>query len=242
MQWSIQQLSKAAGTTSRTLRHYGELGLLTPAGTSSGGMRMYDEQALPRLLRILMLRQYGVGLDAIGQILAERTGDAEALRGHLRDLHSQRDRLNAQISSLERTITTIEEGKPLMAEEVFEDFDHTQYREEVEQRWGKQAYADGDRWWRSLSDEQKKQFLQTQRDIARDFAAQDDAGAAPESDETQDVVRRHVEWLSATTTPTRDYLIGLGELYVADPRFGANYHGSAEYVRDAMKVYAERNL
>ncbi len=242
MQWSIQQLAKAAGTTSRTLRHYGELGLLTPVDTTSGGMRMYDEQALPRLLRILMLRQHGVGLSRIAQILAEHTSDAEALRGHLHDLHAQHAHLSAQISSLERTITTIEEGKPLMAEEVFKDFDHTQYREEVEQRWGKQAYADGDRWWRSLSDEQKKQFQQTQRDIARDFAAQADAGAAPESDSTQDVVRRHVEWLSATTTPTREYLIGLGEMYVADPRFGANYHGHAEFVRDAMKVYAERNL
>ncbi|GAB3309006.1 MerR family transcriptional regulator [Epidermidibacterium keratini] len=242
MQWSIQQLAKAAGTTSRTLRHYGERGLLVPAGTGPGGMRMYDEQALPRLLRILMLRQYGVGLDAIAQILAEHTSDAEALRGHLRDLHGQRDRLSAQISSLEGTITAIEEGKPLMAEEVFADFDHTQYREEVEQRWGTQAYADGDRWWRSLSYEQKKQFLQEHRDIATDYAAQAEAGVPADSEQTQDIARRHLAWLSNSTTPTRDYVMGLGELYVADPRFGSNYHGHAEYVRDAMKVYAERNL
>jgi hypothetical protein len=46
----------------------------------------------------------------------------------------------------------------------------------------------------------------------------------------------------------RGYVLGLGEMYVADPRFGANYatssggtHG-AEFVRDALRVYAEANL
>jgi hypothetical protein len=40
------------------------------------------------------------------------------------------------------------------------------------------------------------------------------------------------------------YFTGLGELYVADPRFGANYGGpaGAGFVRDAMKVYADRHL
>jgi hypothetical protein len=46
--------------------------------------------------------------------------------------------------------------------------------------------------------------------------------------------------------PTEGYVVGLGEMYVADPRFTANYDrhgpGTAVLVRDAMKVYAERHL
>jgi hypothetical protein len=40
------------------------------------------------------------------------------------------------------------------------------------------------------------------------------------------------------------YVIGLGEMYVADPRFAANYGGQAgaELVRDALRAYAEANL
>ena len=40
------------------------------------------------------------------------------------------------------------------------------------------------------------------------------------------------------------YVIGLGEMYVADPRFGANYGGEegAAFVRDALRAYAEANL
>ena len=44
------------------------------------------------------------------------------------------------------------------------------------------------------------------------------------------------------------YVTGLGEMYVADPRFGANYATAdggtrgAEFVRDALRIYAEANL
>ena len=50
---------------------------------------------------------------------------------------------------------------------------------------------------------------------------------------------------SQAATPSKGYLTGLGEMYVADPRFAANYDtyaaGTAAFVRDAMAVYAERN-
>ena len=36
-----------------------------------------------------------------------------------------------------------------MAEQMFDGFDHTQYKDEVEERWGKDAYAKSDAWWRS---------------------------------------------------------------------------------------------
>jgi hypothetical protein len=39
-------------------------------------------------------------------------------------------------------------------------------------------------------------------------------------------------------------LLGLGEMYVTDPRFAANYEkhgmGTAAFVRDAIAVFAER--
>ncbi len=48
-EWSIQELAKSAGTTSRTLRHYGDLGLLEPSRIGANGYRFYDEDALVRL-------------------------------------------------------------------------------------------------------------------------------------------------------------------------------------------------
>ncbi|GAA3751646.1 hypothetical protein GCM10022240_01010 [Microbacterium kribbense] len=61
-----------------------------------------------------------------------------------------------------------------------------------------------------------------------------------------------MQWLAAIPgTPaaapdgdTRGYVIGLGEMYVADPRFAANYGGAqgAELVRDALREYARAHL
>lgn len=40
-------------------------------------------------------------------------------------------------------------------------FDHTQYKDEVEQRWGADAYAAGDQWWRSLGTDGQDAFRAT---------------------------------------------------------------------------------
>lgn len=139
-----------------------------------------------------------------------------------------------------------------MAEDMLDGFDHTQYREEVEERWGKDAYAKSDAWWRGLSAEEKKQWHARQASLAADWIAAAERGVTPDSDEAQSLARRHFEWLrdipatpgGGTTGPTKEYFVGLGEMYVADPRFGKNYGGldGAEFVRDAMRVYAEEQL
>ncbi|MGH9217613.1 MAG: MerR family transcriptional regulator, partial [Acidimicrobiales bacterium] len=67
VEWSIQDLARAAGTTSRTLRHYGEVGLLEPSRVGSNGYRYYDQDSLVRLQRILLLRDLGLGLPAIAE-------------------------------------------------------------------------------------------------------------------------------------------------------------------------------
>jgi len=256
MEWSIQQIAKLAGTTSRTLRHYGDIGLLAPSSVGSNGYRHYDEAALVRLQRILLLRDLGVALPQIAEILDRPTTEESALEGHLAWLRQEQDRLARQIASVESTIQALRGNERLMAENMFDGFDHTQYRDEVEQRWGRKAYADSDRWWRSLSAEEKAAWQARVSDLGRDWIAAAESGIAPESGEAQALAERHVEWLrgipgtpaatgdASTRSATKAYVIGLGEMYVADPRFGANYGGQAgaEFVRDALRVYADAHL
>ena len=134
-----------------------------------------------------------------------------------------------------------------MAEEMLDGFDHTQYKDEVEERWGKEAYAAGDRWWKSKTDAEKKQFRQQHLDIAADYATAREAGLDVASAEVQAIVGRHRDWLSLSSPVTggvitAERMRGYGEMYVGDPRFAANYGGAegASYVRDAMAVYADR--
>jgi DNA-binding transcriptional MerR regulator len=246
-EWSIQEIAKIAGTTSRTLRHYGDIGLLAPSSNGHNGYRHYDRDSLVRLQRILLLRDLGLGLPQIGEVLARETSPEEALTGHLAWLRQEQDRLERQIVSVQLTIEAMRGGERLMAEDMFDGFDHTQYKDEVEQRWGARAYADGDRWWRSMSADEKSAWKLRLADLTSDWVAAAEAGLAPDGPEATALAKRHVEWLTGvpgTPTDTKAYVIGLGEMYVADERFGANYGGTkgAEFVRDALRVYAEAHL
>ena len=246
MEWSIQDIARSAGTTSRTLRHYGEIGLLRPSRVGSNGYRYYDQDSLVRLQRILLLRELGLGLPAIAEVLAGQRDTAAALRTHLELLEQERQRITRQITSVRTTLAKTEGGQQLMAEEVFDGFDHTKYKDEVVERWGKDAYERTDRWWTSLTDEQKKAHQQRHLDIAADFGRAKVAGLTADSDEVQAITARLRDWVGEAATVTKPYFIGLGQMYVADPRFTQNYDrhaaGTAELVREAMKIYAERNL
>lgn len=294
MERSIQEVAHAAGVTSRTLRHYDSVGLAPPSRVGRNGYRYYDDRSLVRLQRVLLLRELGLGLDAIGQVLEAQDArvsgasvepaeaEARILRAHLELLHRERGRIEAQIGSVERTIAALlrgsandgghreSEGEDLMSESMFEGFDHTQYREEVEQRWGADAYATSDRWRRSMSDEERAEWQARVARLSADWAAAAERGEDPASPEAQDLARRHVEWLrgipgtpawegahrvsesesvrplpSPASEPSGDlagYVLGLADMYVADERFGANYGGveGAAFVRDALRVYVER--
>ncbi|MDV9188662.1 MerR family transcriptional regulator [Streptomyces sp. SR27] len=246
MEWSIQEIAKKAGTTSRTLRHYGERGLLEPSRIGANGYRYYDQAALVRLQRILLLRELGLSLPAIAEVLEGQRDTSAALRTHLALLEQERERLGRRIASVRTTLHKTENGEELMADDVFDGFDHTAYEEEVTERWGRDAYAKGDRWWRSLDAARKKAFMDEQAGIARDFGRALKDGLPADGDEVQAIARRQVAWLSATTDPSKEYVIGLGRMYVDDPRFTATYdrhgEGTAVLVRDALEIYAERNL
>ena len=251
MDWSIQDIAKAAGTTSRTLRHYDSVGLLEPSRIGSNGYRYYDEDALATLQRILMLRDLGLSIPAIADVLSGQRDHAVALRQHLAWLQQEKDRLDHQIESVQTTITKMEGGEQLMAEEMFKGFDHTEYKDEVEQRWGKDAYATSDAWWRSLTEEQKNDWKQLGAELGFDWIVAGDSGVDPSSDEARALAQCQFDWLKGIpgtpgypNGPSKEYYVGLADMYVADERFAKNYGGNdgATFVRDAMHVFAEANL
>lgn len=247
MDRSITEVARLTGITSRALRHYDRIGLVAPSRIGSNGYRHYDEAALVRLQRVLLLRELGVGLGEIARLLDESTDAPAALRRHLDHLRRERSRLDRQIVSLQTTIDTLTEGGALMAETMFDGFDPTRYEEEVAERWGAAAAEEGRDWWAAMSPDARADWQQRLAALNADWRAAAAAGHDPAGPEAQELARRHVAWLAgvpgtpgAGSGPDPDYLRGLGELYVADERFAANYGGptGAAFVRDALAARA----
>ncbi|MCD5343780.1 MerR family transcriptional regulator [Arthrobacter sp. AK04] len=250
--WSIQDVARFAGTTSRTLRHYDEIGLLKPSRVGSNGYRYYDGATLLQLQRILLLRELGLGLPAIAGVFRQQTDPVTALARHLEWLTQEQERLTRQMASVRQTIETVKGGGDMVAEKMFDGFDHTQYKDEVEGRWGKDAYAKSDAWWRGMGTAGQQEWKSHAAKLGSDWIAAAASGVSPVSPDAQDLARRHVEWLeSIPGTPAAEdggdikgYVVGLAEMYVADARFAANYGGEqgAGFVRDALLAFAEKHF
>ena len=245
---SIHEVTRLTATTSRTLRHYDAIGLLEPTGVDHGGMRWYDAAALRRLQRILLLRELGLGLPQIAVVLDRTTDPVEALETHLRRLADQRDLLDRRTASVRRTLTALREGKDLMADQMMDGFDHTEHKDEVEERWGAGAYATTNAWWSEMSPQDRARRNIDQQTLAADWTAAAEAGTDPASKEAQALAERHAAWLAgfpgtpgAGGEPVVEYVVGLGEMYVTDERFAVHYGGvdGARFVRDTLQVWAD---
>lgn len=69
---SIGEFSKICGVTTRTLRHYAEIGLIKPVHINlDNKYRFYDTSQLRDMLFIKKLKEYGFSLDSIAKILEE---------------------------------------------------------------------------------------------------------------------------------------------------------------------------
>ncbi len=68
------------GVSTRTIKYYEELGLVSPENRSPGGFRLYGASDVERLERILRLKGMGFSLAAIREFLSVRDAAQEATR------------------------------------------------------------------------------------------------------------------------------------------------------------------
>jgi DNA-binding transcriptional MerR regulator len=197
-----------------------------------------------RLQRILLLRQLGLPLPVVRDVLDGQRDHVAALGGHLTQLAAQRDQLQRQIASVERTLHALrtgdEHGGGIMAQEMFDGFDHTQHRDEVEQRWGAQAYRRSDQWWRGLDEQGRADFQGRAEQLRSGWLAAWRAGEPVDGPVAAALAAQHVDWIAqgwGGGQPSAEALLGLADLYVADERFAAHYGGPepAADVRDALR-------
>jgi DNA-binding transcriptional MerR regulator len=110
-------LARATGNTVRTIRFYEEEGILEPAEVSDGGHRRYTDDDLERLKLIGDLRELGLSLCEIKDILALRRGCScvaefaerleKSLAGHVAEAQRRIERLERVRHEIQRTIDLV---------------------------------------------------------------------------------------------------------------------------------------
>ncbi|HEY9640415.1 MAG TPA: precorrin-8X methylmutase [Coleofasciculaceae cyanobacterium] len=98
---TIKELTETVGgVTPRMVRHYHQLGLLPQAQRSPGNYRLYTEQDVQRLRRIVALKQQGFQLSHIQQVLETQSLDSPAVD----DAPDSTDALTAQLQRQYQTV------------------------------------------------------------------------------------------------------------------------------------------
>jgi DNA-binding transcriptional MerR regulator len=243
MTFTVGELSRLAGITVRALRHYDEIGLVRPSQRSAAGYRIYDARDVLRLQQVLVFRELGVPLDEIAATL-DQPHDREALlRKHRGALVDRRARLDQMLAAVDEALEALEKGKtmqPVDVKKMFDGFDHASYAEEAEQRWGTtDAYKESARRTATYGEAEWAEIQRESGAIYASLVALMQQGAAASDPAVQAAVAEHRAHIDRWFYPcSRKMHHGLGEMYVADPRFTANLDkvaaGFAQFLRDAI--------
>ncbi len=92
----IGELAERTGLSLRTIRHYGDVGLLPASGRTEGGFRLYSEADEQRLMRIKYLKPLGFSLEELSEVVEllelEALDDQQRERAQLSLEHVQKER------------------------------------------------------------------------------------------------------------------------------------------------------
>jgi MerR family transcriptional regulator, copper efflux regulator len=107
----------------RSLRHWEEVGLLTPSGRTDGGFRLYTEDDVEKILAIRRMKPLGFTLEAMRAALQDievlRSDDPDADRaGARRRLDDVRDEARERRAALERQLAMADEFLELLGRET----------------------------------------------------------------------------------------------------------------------------
>jgi DNA-binding transcriptional MerR regulator len=248
--YPVGRVADLAGITVRTLHHYDEIGLLSPSGRSAAGYRIYEEEDLERLQRVLFYRELGFTLEEIATIVDDPDTDAVGHLRHQRRLLNERiGRLQEMVAAIDHEMEAREMDIKLTPEErleVFGDFDPKEHAGEAEERWGDtDAYRQSSRRVSNYTKEDWQKIKAEQEEVTANLAAVFESGAAPGSEEAMAAAEAHRRHISRWYYDCSHQMHrGLGEMYAGDERFRANYDslspGLSEFIRDAARANAER--
>ena len=98
---TIREIIEITGITVNALRYYDSKGLLHPTVRNPEGRKewLYDDEAVRRAKRILLLRRIGIPVESIAAVLEKVDRmDKTVLRARLEELREERKVIDEQIS------------------------------------------------------------------------------------------------------------------------------------------------
>lgn len=247
MFYKTSELAKLAGISSRTLRHYDNMGLLKPKRSQTSSYRLYDQQDVDKLQHILIYRAMGFRLDRIKHLVDNIDPEKRLalLNEQLKELHQQKRRIDRIIENISITIQSLKGNITMKDQDKFMGLKESAikanddlYKEEIIQNWGQDTYERSKKQFMNMSKEDYDQQEKLSKDII-------DGLIRLSTDQQNEhlmhqVAKDHQTWITIMWGHTceKEAHLNLVDMYLADKRFQAFYDkhkkGLTKLLRNAV--------
>lgn len=244
-----------SGVSVRTLHHYDEIGLLKPASVGANGYRYYGREELLRLQQVLFHRELGFSLEEIARVLDAPGFDrTAALRAHRAKLEAESRRFRRLVRTIDETLAALEGEATMEDKAMYRGFDPEKqagYEKELVEKHGPAMQGHIDHAKQGMAGWKQGDYDAMQAEAEAIEAGMAKAltdGLPVDASAVTALMRRQHAWIGRSwnrEAPAAAFK-GLGEMYLADPRFRDRYDsrqaGLAEYMAAAMASFADREL
>lgn len=250
MEYTVKELGRLSGVTSRTLRYYDQIGLLKPLRLTEAGYRIYGGEQVERLQQILIFKELGIGLHQIAELLDAPDSRLAALGKHLSELKRRRFELDLLIENVSKTIAEQRGELTMTDQERFEGLkkqmieeNEKKYGAELRKKYGTDAVERSNAKLSEMTAGQMEDAERLKEEFERTLKEAMQTGDAG-GELANRACDLHRQWLACySDSYSPEYHRGLGEMYVCDERFTAYYDkiapGCAAFLKDAIDAYCE---
>ena len=239
---TVNEVSKLAGVSIRTLQYYDSIGLLKPAEYTESGYRLYDDAAMERLQQILLFRELEFPLKEIKEIITRPDFDKQkALEQQIELLTMKKEHLENLID-FARGIQN--GGNNIMDFTAFDTSKLEEYTRKAKEQWGdSKAFSEYEQKSASRSmDDEKKLWSDFMKLFEKCGKLKN---SDPKSSDAQAMVKDIQNYITKNFYEcTNEILAGLGKMYAAEGEFKTNIDkaggkGTAEFVSRAIAEYVK---
>lgn len=252
--YTVNELSKLASVSIRTLHHYDEIDLLKPNRNPGNGYREYTYRHLVLLQQILIYRELEFSTSNIKDLLQSKNHDL------LETLISQKELLKGRQEHFESLILKIEESIEGLAEQSNTDILYQgipkekaeQWEGLVRDRYGQEYFEENMSRINSQSEAEIQQLKEMGASIGKEMAGL--LQKTVDSEEVMRLAKMHVDWmlhLAAVTSNqhpgnTYDSVVKFATSLANVDQLATLYdihgEGTAKHLSEALFYYAQENL
>ncbi|KQL50343.1 MerR family transcriptional regulator [Heyndrickxia shackletonii] len=221
--FTVKDVIRITGVTARTLHFYDNIDLLKPIRLSNNGYRAYSREDLDSLRTILFLKEMGISLKKISDIMQlTKQEQLQILKMQYQKLLAKQQRLGEIVSALEDYVS----GKDIFNLNIFNNSPilplQEQYSREAKAVFGEtEKYKEYEKNIEKLSDREKEdvyyEFGKNMEKVFKKLAEQ--IHKLPSSKDVQKLIVEWKSYLEQNMTCDTEILICIAETYTSDERW-----------------------